>query len=153
MKGMKTKSLLLTVIAVLIFVGFFINNKKQSSTSKVDPNYRVELITPPGNKTMASKLISMRNSGFEPATLTVQRGTNVIFRNDEIVDRWPAADDHSNHLSYPGFDPKQPIKSSEVWEFTFNELGTWEFHDHLNPGYKGTIVVVEIMEEVDIHSF
>lgn len=141
------KKIFLIIVGVILIIGAAYYFKIQRGTGVVDPNFNVDTITPPGNKSLSAKLVSMRSSGFEPPTLTVEKGNKVIFRNDEIVDRWPASGDHPTHLSYPEFDPGKPIKSTEVWEFTFDELGTWEYHDHLYPEYEGTIIVVEKLEE------
>lgn len=145
---MKSKALLFATVGLLLFGGLFYFLKFKRSNMP-DPNYNVATITPPGDKKVAPNLISMRSSGFEPSTLTVEKGTNVIFRNDEIIDRWPAANDHPTHKSYPEFDPKKAIKSTEVWTFVFDKVGTWKFHDHLNLSYKGTIIVVESLNNED----
>jgi len=88
----------------------------------------------------------MRSVGFEPSSLTVEKGTTVIFRNDELKDRWPASDPHPAHDMYPEFDPKVPIKSADQWLFVFDKVGEWKFHDHLYPEFQGTIKVVEVGE-------
>ena len=83
----------------------------------------------------------------------VKAGDTVRFQNFSKTPFWPASDDHPTHTKYPGtdnakcgtgavmFDSCEPIKFFKSWEFTFNEKGTWEFHDHLDPEVKGTIVV------------
>jgi len=36
---------------------------------------------------------------------------------------------------------KQEYLPGESWSFKFDEGGTWKYHDHLNPGATGMIVV------------
>ena len=39
------------------------------------------------------------------------------------------------------FDTCKGLKKGESYEFTFNEIGSWKYHNHLNPGQQGTVVV------------
>jgi hypothetical protein len=39
------------------------------------------------------------------------------------------------------FDACRGVKQGESWSFVFNEVGKWYYHDHLNPFWKGEIVV------------
>jgi plastocyanin len=88
-------------------------------------------------------IIRMTPNGFEPKELTVVQGDEVLFINNDEVDRWPASNFHPTHTLYPEFDPKTHVKPGESWKFTFEKTGTWRFHDHLFPHMTGTIVVLE----------
>ncbi|MDP3735588.1 MAG: hypothetical protein Q8R39_04135 [bacterium] len=65
---------------------------------------------------------------------------------------------HPTHKLYPGSDIKKcgtlqggeknamfdacgAVTPGASWSFTFTELGSWKYHDHLNPLHTGTIVV------------
>ena len=85
----------------------------------------------------------MSTVGFEPKTITVEKGTKVCFINNDIEARWPASNIHPTHEIFPEFDPKTPIHSREEWCFTFKKSGTWKYHDHLLPEYSGTVNVDE----------
>lgn len=78
---------------------------------------------------------------FEPSNLTITKGQVVTFINRDTDDHWPASDDHPSHQLYPQFDPRRSIKPGESWTFTFNEAGTWDFHDHIYPSMRGKVVV------------
>ncbi len=94
-------------------------------------------------------------SGFNPETLIVKQGTTVTFVNKDSKDHWPASAVHPTHQLYPGsdiskcgtseknmiFDACRGLKSGESWQFTFNEKGSWKYHDHLTPSLRGTIIV------------
>lgn len=99
--------------------------------------------------------IEIKNDGFQPQTLTLNAGDTVTFVNKNTVSHWPASAVHPTHTVYPNsginkcstpekstiFDACAPLKAGESWSFTFTEKGSWKYHDHLNPGFTGTIVV------------
>lgn len=90
-----------------------------------------------------SHTITLTENGYTPEELTITRGTTVTFISSRGEQHWPASDEHPIHTAYPEFDAKQPIAASEEWSFTFNEVGTWHFHDHLRSYFHGTIHVTE----------
>jgi plastocyanin len=81
------------------------------------------------------------NSGFSPVNLTVKRGTTVIFRNDSSGQLWVASDPHPVHTDLSSFDSRQGIAPGESFRYTFNETGTWGYHNHLDSGDEGTVTV------------
>ncbi|MBS3060350.1 MAG: hypothetical protein J4432_02480 [DPANN group archaeon] len=100
--------------------------------------------------------IDMSNSGFSPGVLTVKKGDTVTFTNTGSRGIWPASEVHPVHNAYPGsgiqkcfsggdtsmiFDACGDISPGESYSFTFNEVGTWQYHDHKQVGNKGTIIV------------
>ena len=154
---MNTKKLSLIVVLIFLLVGIYLAFKPKTESSSLRDDNLVssnwdyvpgEVIHPvgQGHHEDSKNKIAMRSVGFEPSTLTVEKGTTVIFRNDEIRDRWPASDPHATHDIYPEFDPKVPIKSAEQWYFIFDKVGEWKFHDHLYPEFQGIIKVVEVGE-------
>jgi plastocyanin len=91
----------------------------------------------------AELIIRMNDNGFEPKELTVVEGDEVLFINNDDVDRWPASNFHPTHTLYPEFDPLEGIKPGASWKMKFEEVGTHRMHDHLIPHMTGTIVVLE----------
>ena len=95
------------------------------------------------------------DSGFFPKEVTVKKGSVVTFKNESSLKMWPASAKHPTHEVYPGssitkcntpaasaiFDACKGISRSESWSFTFNEVGSWAYHDHLKPTYFGKITV------------
>lgn len=103
-------------------------------------------------------LVEYTESGFSPSVLTVEAGTEVTFVNrsgSSVV--WPASAIHPTHKAYPGsdialcgtaealgiFDACGAVGPGERFSFTFNEVGEWRYHNHLNVSQTGTIVVTE----------
>ena len=88
-------------------------------------------------------MVTLTGDGFSPTSITVKKGTKVTFTNKGSTSHWPASDPHPTHTDYPEFDPKHEIKTGESWTFTFDKVGTWRYHDHLNSGEKGVVIVTE----------
>ena len=100
-----------------------------------------------------AKTIEITTSRFSPNTLEVSKGTAVVFVNKGSSLSWPASAMHPTHTVYPGsgidkcgtgeeiFDACIGLEEGESWIFVFGEIGEWKYHDHLNPGKTGTVVV------------
>lgn len=97
-------------------------------------------------------LISYTEQGYEPSTITVQKGQTVRFVNNHpSQETWPASAIHPTHGIYPeksakdclgsSFDSCRGLKAGEFWEFTFTHAGEWRFHDHLHASKTGVIIV------------
>ena len=99
--------------------------------------------------------VTYSDSGYSPATITVKKGDTITFDNKSSKIMWPASAAHPTHKAYPGtdiefcgtlqssgaFDACRGYGSDESWDFKFEELGTWKYHNHLQPNHTGTIIV------------
>lgn len=94
-------------------------------------------------------IIINSDSGYSPSTITVKKGETVTWKNESAQETWPASAMHPTHAVYPikggcigsTFDACKGFKKGESWSFTFDAVGTWKYHDHLNPSHFGTIIV------------
>ena len=155
------------VIVALVIVGLMLGYVKLG-TNQVQPDNQdvisfgndvvvgesdSGMIAEPGES--QSYTVEITSSGFSPTALNVNQGDVVTFINKGSSSSWPASAIHPTHTVYPGsdikkcggseeemiFDACKGLKTGESWTFTFNEVGTWSYHDHLSTGRKGTIVV------------
>ena len=85
--------------------------------------------------------ISITDTGFSPAEITVKAGTTVTFVNKGQELHWPASDPHPTHTDLPGFDAKRGLEPGDIYRFTFATAGSFGMHDHLHPTFKGRIIV------------
>ncbi len=91
-----------------------------------------------------SPVVSIGPGGFNPANITVKKGEAVMWLNEDAgAPHWPASNPHPAHTNYPGFDPGAALPPAGSWQFKFDKVGTWGYHDHLNPKLTGTVVVTE----------
>ena len=99
--------------------------------------------------------VTYTDDGFSPATVTVAQGGTVHFVNQSSNEFWPASAVHPTHAVYPGsgielcgtltavgiFDACGGVAVGSTWSFTFDEVGQWGYHDHLNASHFGKVVV------------
>jgi plastocyanin len=78
---------------------------------------------------------------YSPNSVNIKQGDFIFFKNKSKDKFWPASNPHPIHDTYSDFDPKKPIDSNGSWKFQFAEVGTWKFHDHLNPSARGVVNV------------
>jgi plastocyanin len=88
-------------------------------------------------------VVTFSDSGFSPATVSVKQGTTVTFVNESNNPMWVASDPHPTHTLLPGFDQKASVTSGGTYEYTFVKVGTWTYHNHMNPSMKGTVIVTK----------
>jgi plastocyanin len=85
--------------------------------------------------------IAYDGKAFSPSQLTIKKGDIVVFINNSGGDFWPASGPHPEHTNYPEFDPKKRIAAGGKYQFQFDKVGAWPFHDHLNSSVFGKITV------------
>lgn len=95
------------------------------------------------NNTANEVTISVDETGFQPATVTITAGTTVTFVNNGQASHWPASDNHPTHDILPEFDAGKGLATGETYSHTFTKAGVWSMHDHLVPKNTGTITVTE----------
>ncbi|TSC61142.1 MAG: Uncharacterized protein Athens041674_867 [Parcubacteria group bacterium Athens0416_74] len=98
-------------------------------------------------------LVTFDGDAFSPKELTVQKGTRVRFLNASDESVWPASAVHPTHSIYPekdaqnclgsSFDACRDLKKDEFFDFTFNYVGEWRYHDHVKAFKTGMVTVTE----------
>ena len=102
-------------------------------------------------------LVSYTNNGFEPTTITIRKGETVRFVNQAGSGMWVGSDNHPTHTLYDGtstnehcgdinttsFDTCRALMAGEFWEFTFDKVGEWGYHNHIRARDTGTVIVEE----------
>ncbi|MEK9143118.1 MAG: hypothetical protein AAB481_00610 [Patescibacteria group bacterium] len=81
--------------------------------------------------------------GFVPNTLAVKIGTTVVWTNQSQGGMWVASAMHPTHQLLPGFDELKSVSAGGAYEYTFEKVGTWKYHNHVAPADTGTVVVTE----------
>ena len=118
-------------------------NSETIQTNTIQNQTQLEASTTITSPNPSPITINFTDRGFNPETLTIKVGTAVTFINSSNKAFWPASDDHPTHSIYKEFDAKTPIAPGNIYTFTFDKVGSWNFHDHLSPNRGGTIIVNE----------
>lgn len=99
--------------------------------------------------------VTFTGSGFSPSSVTIAQGGTVTWVSTD-GNMWIASDPHPIHNGYDGTTMQQHCASgytgpapfdectgsSANWTFTFDKVGTWGYHDHLEASIMGSVTVV-----------
>jgi plastocyanin len=138
MKGL----IYLLVILVVIIGGYLLLSGDQATDVDVEA-------VDHDDSALAENLVIYADDGFSPSMLEVKNGATVTFHNDSSNSVWPASAFHPTHGEYPTkggclgstFDACRGVLPGESWSFTFDTVGDWKYHDHLNASKFGSIIV------------
>lgn len=129
------KMMVLGVVVLLAFV-LAACNLYQTPTTQIQPSP-----TSTG-KTSVSKgrVITYSDGGFSPAQTKVKVGKKVEFTNSSQGNVQVNSAAHPTHALFPELNIGI-IAPGETKTVTFNQAGTYQYHNHLNASQTGTIVV------------
>lgn len=138
------------VIAVLAIAGIivFIMNNQQAKAPTSDQN---QAETPTGSAERDNEVapnpsermtITYTSAGFEPAAMTVEKGTVITVKNESSRDLQFASDEHPAHRDNPEMNVPT-VAPGESESYTATAVGTWGYHNHLDESETGTVTVTE----------
>ena len=88
--------------------------------------------SPTQTMTAQQVAIDITNFAFVPATVTISKGTTVV---------WTERDSGISHtVTGDGFD-SGPLSQGDTFSQTFNDAGTFNYHCSIHPTMTGTIIV------------
>lgn len=159
MKGATKILLIFIVVVVVVLVGYAIfqsrteapttNYGTPTAPEATPPSVMPPAATPTQTPVIKTFEIAYDGTAYSPKTITIKVGDTVKYINQSTVDMWPASAMHPTHKVYPTtggcigstFDACRGIAPYGSWSFKFDIVGSWKYHDHLNPTAWGTIVV------------
>lgn len=139
-----SKILLLIAAVVVIFGGFVLlkSVKKVNNVNSlpVQKKQAVQALPTPQAKQMEANVVEVKNSGFNPQTITVKVGAKVTWMNKsgDVVAVNSAV--HPTHLVYPPLNLGK-FNDGESVSLVFDTKGMFKYHNHLNPSETGAVVV------------
>ncbi len=142
--------IILVVAVVFIIVGFVLPYLRSRNAP-----------LPVNSNGISEVVIKYTKSGFEPESITVKLGTTVSWVNSSGRPMWVASDPHPSHTDLKGFDQLKIINKGwenpffkkvyahgdAIYEYTFEKIGEWKYHNHVYPQDRGKVVVVEKLPE------
>lgn len=146
------------IVVILALVGFLIYRgvAQQSTIPTSSPSASpTSLSAGTPSATQAAATVTLTNEGFSPKTVTIKKGQTVTWLNQASMDMWVASSVHPVHSAYSGttlqqhcpdaqnssFDACQGFSKGSTYSFTFDKVGSWNYHNHLDPNQTGTVVV------------
>ncbi|KKR40545.1 hypothetical protein A2434_01340 [Candidatus Woesebacteria bacterium RIFOXYC1_FULL_41_14] len=125
---------IITVIALAGGILLFSKNRQTVPQTSPTPS-PVSAVT-----AIKVNVVTLSESGFSPASLTIKAGENVTWENKSGVRATVDSNPHPVHTSY------QPLNLGEFSDgqsvnLTFDTPGTYNYHNHFNSNQSGTIIV------------
>lgn len=146
---MKSK-LFIVIIILVVVIGVYFSVKKspvqapviqektqtQSSLSKNMTGTQSSSV-----EEISKIIVNYTDNGFIPSSLEIKKGQTIQFINKSAGGMWIGSGPHPTHTAYPEFDAKKSVPNGGIYEFTFNKVGSWSYHNHIGPGKTGVIIV------------
>jgi plastocyanin len=150
---MKNPIVLILIGVVVLGAGFFLLNGKAPEETAQEPSDMPIPVEGEGFET-GGALVRYTEEGFVPATITVPLGTTVMFMNESSREMWVGVDEHPTHTGYDGTSKNDhcgegestafdQCRRGDSYSFTFTKAGAFDYHDHVNASFGGTVVVTE----------
>jgi plastocyanin len=120
----------LTLLAVLLIVGgvFTLTWFNSNDSGKVQAT------------SVAS--VQITPDGFEPQTIKVKKGESVTWVNTESRPHQVVADPYPSGDTLKSLNSLEPLSEGDSYASTFEQAGTYTYHDQLDPAsFKGTVIV------------
>lgn len=121
-----TAALLLVVAAIAIIVAFSFFKKDKTGT--------------PTQAT--SQEIILSDQGFQPETVSVKKGTRLIWVNKSKESATVHSDDHPSHTKFPFLNLGEFEPGANL-QIILDKPGTYSYHNHLIPEMTGTVIITE----------
>lgn len=128
----KNKGILIGVVLAVIglsafFIGFSVSNKQTLSQK-------------PAETCEVERCIALTGSGANPDEVSVKIGSTIQFNsadgNSHSLSLGAGGEKHSHNGPFNSGE----FKADEAWRATFDEPGTFLFHDHDNPDINVLVV-------------
>lgn len=88
---------------------------------------------PTTTKTVTQIAVSINNFSFSPASITIKKGTEVSWKNNDPVGHTVTFDNFGSSI----------LQTDDSYSFIFNEIWTYEYKCIPHPNMRGTVTVTE----------
>ncbi|HSW80299.1 MAG TPA: cupredoxin family copper-binding protein [Candidatus Saccharimonadales bacterium] len=138
--------LVVIVGAVVLFTTKKSSDKTSSSTtssSSSSNSDNMNMSPPPAQPSSSpnnqqTNKVTIDNFAFSPANITVKKGTAVTWTNNDSATHNVKETDGKS-----GGPNSQDLPNGQSYTFTFNTVGTFNYHCSIHPDMTGTVTVTE----------
>lgn len=91
---------------------------------------------------VADVTVEVTATALQPQTIKITKGGSVTWINKDTAPHHIASDPYPEASTLPGLNSGEALSSGDSYTHTFEQAGTFTYHDQLNPTIlKGTVVV------------
>jgi len=142
------KKLVPIAVVVIVLIGgaayYFVTKNGSTTDNKNTTSRTSSMDNMPKNsedssssKSQATDKVSIDNFAFNPASITVKKGTTVTWTNMDTAAHTVTETDSQD-------GPKSDnLAKGASYTFTFNTAGTFKYHCAIHPSMTGTVTVTE----------
>ena len=134
---MAKKNIIGIVILVVVVAGGIYWMNRKTNTNQTQANQTSSSAT---STTQSAATITYSDSGYSPSTITVKSGDTITLKNTSSQSVQFDSDPHPVHTDDPELNVGE-VAVGQSTTFKVVTKGTHGYHNHLNPGQTGTIVV------------
>ncbi len=133
------KNIIIAVVVILILVGGFLflsSSKNSNNTSKTASSS--------SQTANAGATIEFKDGVFSPSSVLIKSGTKITWVNRSPEEIQIGANPHPIHdgnRELSGGEFVLTLESGDSKSVTLNQTGTFSFHNHLQAGEGGTVIV------------
>src|SRR3989344_7194679 len=152
---MTNTSWAIVIIVVLVLAGL-VWWYYQPAESAPTPATTSSVNAPPANSAPVGATVTHGSNGFSPQEVTIARGGTVTLVDDGDKEIEVASAQHPTHsvydgttrdqhcaAGYTGVKPLDQCTKGDTYSFTFDNVGTWGYHNHRDVSHFGKVIVVE----------
>lgn len=133
-KAVVTAGLILLIIVVAIGGYYGLRSSPKTTTTTTTAKPTAPALTP--------ATVNVTATGFVPATVTVKLNQAVIWTNSDTQPHLIAPDDPvATDPTGAAPNSQQSLNQNDGYSYVFNKVGSYPYHDSLNPALKGVVVV------------
>lgn len=135
-----SKTLVLATIALIAIVVIVVGSVYV--TRKTNPNQPQNQQSALPSTQPETLTITINENGYVPNEVTVKKGTRVIWANQGNSVATVNSADHPDHTLH-SFINLGEVAPGRTVQTVFDQVGSFGYHNHLNPEQFGTVTVEE----------
>jgi plastocyanin len=125
---------IILLVIIVAIGGFLLLSNKANNKPAVKP------ATQTTKSNIQTEKVAVTSSGFEPKTITIKKGTRIIWTNKSGNTVTVNSDNHPTNLLWPFLNLGTFNNGSSV-SVVFENTGKYTYHNYLNPDQKGIVIV------------
>ena len=141
------KAIIAAIVIVLLLGGAYVvflhkntSNSNAPSTITNAANQSATGSNEPASNTAVAATITFNGNGFSPAVTIVKAGDTIKIVNSSSTPMQLDSDPHPTHTDEPELNVGE-VDAGKSATFVLTKVGSWGYHDHLNPSLTGRINV------------
>lgn len=146
-----SKGIIIGIVVILVIAvgGFLLTQNKTTTPTAMQQEKTTQTSetqsTPTsitGEATTSGDVTVTLESDFSPSTITIKKGTKVVWINNSGKTATVDSNPHPVHTSFPEMN-LGTFGDGEKIEFVFEKPGTYNYHNHFQSSQGGTVIVEE----------